>query len=39
MSLGLRWLKAFPAHWLGTDWFKHIAARSSRRASSPSAQP
>jgi 2-dehydro-3-deoxyphosphogluconate aldolase/(4S)-4-hydroxy-2-oxoglutarate aldolase len=23
-SLGLTWLKAFPAQWLGTDWFKHI---------------
>lgn len=23
-SLGLRWLKAFPAHWLGTEWFSHI---------------
>ena len=23
-SLGLRWLKAFPAHWLGTEWFEHI---------------
>jgi 2-dehydro-3-deoxyphosphogluconate aldolase/(4S)-4-hydroxy-2-oxoglutarate aldolase len=23
-SLGLGWLKAFPAQWLGTDWFKHI---------------
>jgi 2-dehydro-3-deoxyphosphogluconate aldolase/(4S)-4-hydroxy-2-oxoglutarate aldolase len=24
VSLGLTWLKAFPAQWLGTDWFKHI---------------
>jgi 2-dehydro-3-deoxyphosphogluconate aldolase/(4S)-4-hydroxy-2-oxoglutarate aldolase len=23
-SLGLTWLKAFPAQWLGVDWFKHI---------------
>ena len=23
-ALGLRWLKAFPAHWLGTEWFKHM---------------
>lgn len=23
-SFGLRWLKAFPAHWLGTEWFSHI---------------
>ena len=23
-SLGLTWLKAFPAQWLGTDWFRHI---------------
>ena len=23
-SLGLRWLKAFPAHWLGPEWFKHM---------------
>jgi 2-dehydro-3-deoxyphosphogluconate aldolase/(4S)-4-hydroxy-2-oxoglutarate aldolase len=23
-SLGLGWMKAFPAQWLGTDWFKHI---------------
>lgn len=23
-SLGLRWLKAFPAQWLGTEWFSHI---------------
>jgi len=23
-NLGLGWLKAFPAQWLGTDWFKHI---------------
>ncbi len=24
VSLGLTWLKAFPAAWLGTDWFRHI---------------
>lgn len=23
-GLGLEWLKAFPAQWLGTQWFKHI---------------
>jgi len=23
-DLGLGWLKAFPAQWLGADWFKHI---------------
>ena len=23
-SCGLRWLKAFPAHWLGPGWFRHI---------------
>jgi 2-dehydro-3-deoxyphosphogluconate aldolase / (4S)-4-hydroxy-2-oxoglutarate aldolase len=23
-ALGLTWLKAFPAHWLGTEWFRHI---------------
>ena len=23
-SLGLTWLKAFPAQWLGVDWFRHI---------------
>jgi 2-dehydro-3-deoxyphosphogluconate aldolase/(4S)-4-hydroxy-2-oxoglutarate aldolase len=23
-SLGLTWLKAFPAQWLGADWFRHI---------------
>lgn len=23
-ALGLRWLKAFPAHWLGAEWFKHM---------------
>jgi Entner-Doudoroff aldolase len=22
--VGLRWLKAFPAHWLGTEWFRHM---------------
>ncbi|MGH3166984.1 MAG: bifunctional 4-hydroxy-2-oxoglutarate aldolase/2-dehydro-3-deoxy-phosphogluconate aldolase [Trebonia sp.] len=22
--LGLRWLKAFPAHWLGVEWFRHM---------------
>lgn len=24
VSLGLTWLKAFPATWLGSAWFKHI---------------
>jgi Entner-Doudoroff aldolase len=24
--VGLRWLKAFPAHWLGTEWFRHMRA-------------
>jgi Entner-Doudoroff aldolase len=24
VSLGLSWLKAFPATWLGSGWFKHI---------------
>lgn len=24
LSLGLRWVKAFPATWLGPDWFGHI---------------
>lgn len=24
VALGLRWLKAFPATWLGVDWFGHI---------------
>jgi Entner-Doudoroff aldolase len=24
VSLGLTWLKAFPADWLGVDWFRHI---------------
>lgn len=24
VSLGLTWLKAFPAQWLGADWFTHI---------------
>ena len=24
VALGLTWLKAFPATWLGADWFKHI---------------
>lgn len=24
LSLGLNWLKAFPAHWLGVEWFRHI---------------
>jgi 2-keto-3-deoxy-phosphogluconate aldolase (EC 4.1.2.14) len=24
VALGLTWLKAFPAEWLGTDWFRHI---------------
>lgn len=24
VSLGLTWLKAFPATWLGADWFAHI---------------
>jgi Entner-Doudoroff aldolase len=23
-SLGLTWLKAFPAQWLGVDWFRHM---------------
>jgi len=23
-DLGLTWMKAFPAQWLGTDWFRHI---------------
>ena len=23
-DLGLTWMKAFPAHWLGADWFRHI---------------
>lgn len=23
-ALGLTWLKAFPAQWLGPEWFKHI---------------
>ncbi|MEU1971574.1 bifunctional 4-hydroxy-2-oxoglutarate aldolase/2-dehydro-3-deoxy-phosphogluconate aldolase [Microbacterium sp. NPDC019599] len=23
-SLGLTWLKAFPATWLGVDWFRHM---------------
>jgi 2-dehydro-3-deoxyphosphogluconate aldolase/(4S)-4-hydroxy-2-oxoglutarate aldolase len=23
-GLGLTWLKAFPAQWLGADWFRHI---------------
>jgi len=23
-SLGVTWLKAFPAQWLGADWFRHI---------------
>lgn len=23
-ALGLTWMKAFPAQWLGTDWFRHI---------------
>lgn len=23
-ALGLTWLKAFPAQWLGVDWFRHI---------------
>jgi 2-dehydro-3-deoxyphosphogluconate aldolase / (4S)-4-hydroxy-2-oxoglutarate aldolase len=23
-ALGLRWLKAFPAGWLGAEWFSHI---------------
>jgi len=25
MSLGLTWLKAFPATWLGAGWFRHIS--------------
>ncbi|WES63853.1 bifunctional 4-hydroxy-2-oxoglutarate aldolase/2-dehydro-3-deoxy-phosphogluconate aldolase [Microbacter sp. GSS18] len=24
LALGLTWLKAFPAQWLGADWFRHI---------------
>ena len=24
VSLGLTWLKAFPAEWLGAHWFRHI---------------
>ena len=24
LSLGATWLKAFPAQWLGVDWFRHI---------------
>ncbi|MFP3380732.1 bifunctional 4-hydroxy-2-oxoglutarate aldolase/2-dehydro-3-deoxy-phosphogluconate aldolase, partial [Bacillus sp. SIMBA_069] len=24
LGLGLTWLKAFPATWLGTQWFAHI---------------
>lgn len=24
VALGLTWLKAFPAQWLGPDWFRHI---------------
>ncbi len=24
VSLGLEWLKAFPATWLGSGWFRHI---------------
>lgn len=24
VSLGQTWLKAFPAQWLGVDWFRHI---------------
>jgi len=24
LGLGLTWLKAFPAQWLGVDWFRHI---------------
>lgn len=24
VSLGLTWLKAFPAQWLGSQWFRHI---------------
>ncbi len=23
-SLGLTWVKAFPAQWLGVDWFRHM---------------
>ncbi|MFG6503045.1 bifunctional 4-hydroxy-2-oxoglutarate aldolase/2-dehydro-3-deoxy-phosphogluconate aldolase [Microbacterium sp. P05] len=23
-ALGLRWMKAFPAEWLGTGWFRHL---------------
>ncbi|WP_194396956.1 bifunctional 4-hydroxy-2-oxoglutarate aldolase/2-dehydro-3-deoxy-phosphogluconate aldolase [Microbacterium atlanticum] len=26
VSLGLTWLKAFPATWLGAGWFRHIRA-------------
>ncbi len=24
VSLGLTWVKAFPATWLGSGWFRHI---------------
>jgi len=24
VALGLTWLKAFPAEWLGTEWFSHL---------------
>lgn len=24
VALGLTWLKAFPAQWLGADWFRHL---------------
>ncbi|SDQ29381.1 bifunctional 4-hydroxy-2-oxoglutarate aldolase/2-dehydro-3-deoxy-phosphogluconate aldolase [Microbacterium sp. cf332] len=24
VGMGLTWLKAFPAQWLGADWFRHI---------------
>jgi 2-dehydro-3-deoxyphosphogluconate aldolase/(4S)-4-hydroxy-2-oxoglutarate aldolase len=24
VALGLTWVKAFPAQWLGTEWFRHI---------------
>lgn len=24
VALGLPWLKAFPAQWLGADWFRHL---------------
>lgn len=24
LALGLTWLKAFPAHWLGAEWFAHM---------------